>query len=376
MVQNIFRAFRLDRRRRLGFTLIELLVVIAIIAILIALLLPAVQQAREAARRTQCRNNMKQIGIALHNYHDTHQVLPPFKTWNNGADCLGSSNSWTNEGGFSWRVMILPFIDQAPMYNQINFSLAHSQKECTNSVNNWGSISDKVIPGFICPSDDTQAVNNSNGRDHAGTNYAASVSGSSQTQIGTSTTDAGGAITTEQLRAAFQMYGNTSPQKVSLTSFKDGTSNTIAVGEVYRGRVCVQAGGGWLRQPNRRCDRWMITGTCGITGVRGRSGSLGALSGGYEASGGNPGGFLQIGATTAQTGDGGPNDNRADQLSWLGENDQAVHQGFRPASSAHTGGVQLLMADGSVHFVSDNVDSNVYSNAHSRAGGETDNLQF
>ncbi|MCA9010745.1 MAG: DUF1559 domain-containing protein, partial [Planctomycetaceae bacterium] len=357
------------------FTLIELLVVIAIIAILIALLLPAVQQAREAARRTQCRNNMKQIGIALHNYHDTHQVLPPFKTWNNGTDCLGSSNSWTNEGGFSWRVMILPFIDQAPMYNQIDFSKDHAQKECTNSVSAWGNFSNQVIPGFICPSDDTQAINNSNGRDHAGANYAASVSGSSQAQIGTNTTN--GSIQTEQLRAAFQMYGNTGPYKVSLTSFKDGTSNTIAIGEVYRGRVMAQRGNGTFSiARNRRCDRWMITGSCGITGVRGRGGSNGALSGGYEASGGNPGGFLQLGATSAQTGDGGPNDNRADQISWLGENDEAVHNGFRPASSAHTGGVQLLMADGSVHFVSDNVDSNVYSNAHSRAGGETENLQF
>src|SRR4051812_34956396 len=92
------------RVRRRGFTLIELLVVIAIIAVLIALLLPAVQQAREAARRTQCKNNLKQIGLALHNYHDTYDQFP-----------LGVLNK------LNWRVSVLPMLDQAPAYNQLSF---------------------------------------------------------------------------------------------------------------------------------------------------------------------------------------------------------------------------------------------------------------
>ena len=105
-------------RSRRGFTLIELLVVIAIIAILIALLLPAVQQAREAARRTQCRNNLKQIGLALHNYHDTSQGFPP--------------GGFKNATGPNWRVSILPGLDQGPAYNQMNFSRsfwAHSSPQ-------------------------------------------------------------------------------------------------------------------------------------------------------------------------------------------------------------------------------------------------------
>src|SRR5688572_17707501 len=103
------------RLRRRGFTLIELLVVIAIIAILIALLLPAVQQAREAARRTQCKNNMKQLGLAFHNYHDSHKRFPmsyvAFVTPANGSQDVD----------FNWgyMTMLLPFIDQAPLFNQL-----------------------------------------------------------------------------------------------------------------------------------------------------------------------------------------------------------------------------------------------------------------
>src|SRR6266487_2467467 len=98
--------------RRLGFTLIELLVVIAIIAVLVALLLPAVQQAREAARRSQCRNNLKQIGLALHDYHSTHNVFPP--GYVAGAAYPATSNGW------SWCAQLLPYLDQASLYHSIN----------------------------------------------------------------------------------------------------------------------------------------------------------------------------------------------------------------------------------------------------------------
>src|SRR3982751_6362028 len=105
--------FLAPRRRREGFTLIELLVVIAIIAILIALLLPAVQQAREASRRAQCRNNLKQIGLALHNYHDALRVFPPGRLLNIVAG---------NGHCFSAYAYLLPHLDQAAIYNQINFA--------------------------------------------------------------------------------------------------------------------------------------------------------------------------------------------------------------------------------------------------------------
>ena len=107
------------KRTRKGFTLIELLVVIAIIAILIALLLPAVQQAREAARRSTCKNNLKQIGISLHNYHDVHNAFPPgwIAVENNSPNIEG-------ESGFGWGTMLLPYMDQAPLYQQMDFTVA------------------------------------------------------------------------------------------------------------------------------------------------------------------------------------------------------------------------------------------------------------
>ena len=122
---------RLLRRMRDGFTLIELLVAIAIIAILIALLLPAVQQAREAARRTQCRNNLKQIGLALHNYHDVHNVFPPSEV-QTFAFLNGNNSDWGNSTG-TWPIFLLPFTDQAPAYATLNLQAKY------NSGNNSGS---------------------------------------------------------------------------------------------------------------------------------------------------------------------------------------------------------------------------------------------
>lgn len=121
-----------------GFTLIELLVVIAVIAILVALLLPAVQQAREAARRAQCKNNLKQIGLALHNYHATHNIFPP--GYVAGAPWPLTTSGW------SWCAMLLPDLDQGSLYDEINFSLP-----IENSANL--PVPAQTLPALICPSD-------------------------------------------------------------------------------------------------------------------------------------------------------------------------------------------------------------------------------
>src|SRR5262245_16035146 len=129
-------------RSRKGFTLIELLVVIAIIAVLIALLLPAVQQAREAARRSQCKNNLKQIGLGLHNYHDTFGVFAP-------GFISSTSNSTTGIGtGWASSAFILPYIDQAPLYNQLNTLTPINPSDATQ----LGLIR-TVIGVYQCPSD-------------------------------------------------------------------------------------------------------------------------------------------------------------------------------------------------------------------------------
>ncbi len=156
-------------RRKRGFTLIELLVVIAIIAILIALLLPAVQQAREAARRTQCKNNMKQIGLALHNYHDTFLVFPPSvvfdaavagnpqptATEGGGNTCFpGGYDNHGQHNGAPWTVLILPYIEQANRFNQFDMSapfFGRADYQNDPSINYDLQFSDSPT-GFRCPS--------------------------------------------------------------------------------------------------------------------------------------------------------------------------------------------------------------------------------
>jgi len=141
-----------------GFTLIELLVVIAIIAILIALLLPAVQQAREAARRTQCKNNLKQTGLALHNYHDTHGIFP-FSTMGHGSVTAGSAMPTRVHNARGW-TMLLPMFEQGPLYNQYDHTAAAAVRNVAPGAVLAGNpdlvnrnVVSKSLPMLICPSD-------------------------------------------------------------------------------------------------------------------------------------------------------------------------------------------------------------------------------
>src|SRR5262249_9374183 len=138
-----------SRKSSSGFTLIELLVVIAIIAILTALLLPAVQAAREAARRSQCNNNLKQLALALHNYHDTNNRLP-----------YSSSYSVSTTPGHTWNEFILPKMEQLPLFNQINFAVGanFSPTPPATSPNNAGLFASAKLPYQQCPSS-SYAVN-------------------------------------------------------------------------------------------------------------------------------------------------------------------------------------------------------------------------
>lgn len=142
----------LSRGNRQGFTLIELLVVIAIIAILIALLLPAVQQAREAARRTQCRNNLKQVGLALHNYHDNFNGFPIGVNSGNGVYGPTGASVGSGRWGISFWVGLLPYVDQAPMYNQFNFNGASPGYTAEMDANTQNLVRGKIQTHLKCPS--------------------------------------------------------------------------------------------------------------------------------------------------------------------------------------------------------------------------------
>jgi prepilin-type N-terminal cleavage/methylation domain-containing protein len=204
------------QKNRRGFTLIELLVVIAIIAVLIALLLPAVQQAREAARRTQCRSSLKQIGLALHNYHDNHQALPPGWIGVNasGQPFINGGNSW------GWASRILPQMDQVPLFQSINFSLP--LMDATHA-----GARARMLPIYRCPSDvgpDTFTITD--------------ASANALTQLGTANYVGSFGISDIDncvgQPAPFRCQGEGGlfhNSRVRLSEFTDGTSNTFIVGE-------------------------------------------------------------------------------------------------------------------------------------------------
>jgi prepilin-type N-terminal cleavage/methylation domain-containing protein/prepilin-type processing-associated H-X9-DG protein len=135
------------KKRRSAFTLIELLVVIAIIAILVSLLLPAVQQAREAARRMSCKNNLKQIGLAMQNYHDAHQMFPA--GYLSGQPYVDGATD--TSPGWGWASFILPFLEGSNIYSVINFSLPLQDPQNTTVIQT-------IVPAFLCPSDIVESV--------------------------------------------------------------------------------------------------------------------------------------------------------------------------------------------------------------------------
>eukprot|EP00475_Leptophrys_vorax_P003448 TRINITY_DN12047_c0_g1_i1.p1 TRINITY_DN12047_c0_g1~~TRINITY_DN12047_c0_g1_i1.p1 ORF type:complete len:244 (-),score=19.27 TRINITY_DN12047_c0_g1_i1:451-1107(-) len=192
--------------RSRGFTLIELLVVIAIIAVLIALLLPAVQQAREAARRTQCKNNLKQFALALHNYHDTFTLFPRAV---NGSIYDGQGDGWRS---YSAQAMMLPYIDQAPLYNQINFSANACCDNGGGPANNDAVMGKIKIGAFVCPSSEVP------GNITAPNSYA--VCNGSNTGFDADQNQG-------QQNGMFNRY-----QLVRMGDCTDGTSNTIFASEI------------------------------------------------------------------------------------------------------------------------------------------------
>ena len=319
-------------RARRGFTLIELLVVIAIIAILVALLLPAVQQAREAARRSQCKNSLKQIGIALHSYHDVHSTMPPGYVARN----VNSTNVVTSTNiapGFGWGTMILPFMDQAPLYESFDFSL-----DASDPLNlPHGQTG---IPTFRCPSDPSserfKMVDNSgttiqvNGSDLelATANYVGIIGYSSLANAGNP--DGPGVL-----------YRNS---KVNFRDITDGTSNTILAGERSSEHQFNKAMPSMKVASN---STWYAA----IPGVSARNAGMMMMPMMTEESPslilghvGQPGGM---------------------QTNVHNNTNHIVH-----FSSRHVGGAHFLLADGHVIFLSENIAYDTFRYLGTRDDGE------
>ncbi|MBA4031823.1 MAG: prepilin-type cleavage/methylation domain-containing protein [Planctomyces sp.] len=335
-------------KKHAGFTLIELLVVIAIIAILIALLLPAVQQAREAARRTQCKNNLKQIGLALHNYHD---VFGTFVYRKGGT--RGNGDASRNDGNYDRRsgwVSLLPYIDQVPFYNKIEAG----DNTVTPNVppggaapwnTNWTGFR-MSIAGFKCPSDPVLI------QPRGTVNYAFNV--------GDFVTNNRDETRSNGLFAFRTCYG--------VRDVTDGTSNTLAVSE----RCAADFGlGGKSNSDFRESTLGNVTtittnpGSCvtsaaavssnrrytTVTNVKGKFSSYWA-DGQPENVGFTP--ILPPNSPSCINDANGSSDGASSVLS---------------ASSFHTGGVHALMADGAVRFISDNIDAGSLGATANTLGG-------
>tara|TARA_R110002095_G_scaffold31437_1_gene30270 strand:+ start:605 stop:1588 length:984 start_codon:yes stop_codon:yes gene_type:complete len=311
-----------------GFTLIELLVVIAIIAILIALLLPAVQQAREAARRSQCKNNLKQLGLALHNYHDVHSVLPP--------GCLlfddGTGAPDPDIGGWGWNTFVLPFVDQAPLYNQLNPNGANFPTSFA------GHPVQTVLPIMMCPSEASPAVNTYEGfTDSSGVGAGKSSYPASVGSDGTEDDEWPNEYSDADTRGMFNY--NTATRFRDVT---DGLSNTIAIAE-----RC------WDGSPIKDDDRTDTTGQTYAdwdgdgpwTGPLPRKGSVwaGRVGGGEKYAT-----FVRAKAS-----------------------DKFAPNGWKApaAASFHVGGLQVLLGDGSVRFFAENVNRDIWENLGNMADG-------
>ncbi len=312
----------MNRRLRSGFTLIELLVVIAIIAILIALLLPAVQQAREAARRTQCKNHLKQIGLAFHNYHDAHGCFPPAYIAR-----VPAVQSSTERGLYGWGAMLLPFLDQGPLYNQLRVGNVPLETNLATAATR--AALQTPISFFRCPSDTGPSLNNFDDSqytpDSTGSNYynrnvtsdgtdRIAIAMSNYVMVANSSDSTTPPVDPASYGPAHGMGWQNS--RVKFRDVTDGTSNTLLVGErAWRfANLTVGAGNaiGFSAETCASGASWSV-----------KSGQLAVLGIVYDG------------------------------LNWSATNRQHQGRGF---SSNHVGGVHFVMGDGAVRFISDNID--------------------
>jgi prepilin-type N-terminal cleavage/methylation domain-containing protein/prepilin-type processing-associated H-X9-DG protein len=341
------------RQGRLGFTLIELLVVIAIIAILIALLLPAVQQAREAARRSQCKNNLKQIGLAMHNYHDNYNMFPPGISWSRVDQPGGGVADWDRRTAFSDKVMMAPYLDQGAAYNQINWG------DFPNSVWERGSnlSLSRRLPVFNCPS------NASTNRFGAAGNFTYAICIGVLDFAPDGTNIVSGSQGKHNGVGWYTSWPGEADPPVGAANIPDGMSNTAAYSEFgmvlcnpnSTGRKTMQLHNWTASQPHVALRQACLNttphiGDCDRGDFRGSSWS---------------GSWVGWGSTYSHNMN--PNEKPCFESNsnsdWRGGT-------MLSASSYHPGGVHCLMADGSVQFFSESIDFNTYAGIGTRNGSE------
>ena len=327
-------------RKRKAFTLIELLVVIAIIAILIALLLPAVQQAREAARRTQCKNNLKQLGLALHNYHDVFNTLPY------GVRFSASGENW----GSSFFLSLLPYVEQANAFNRVNMN------NWPGWATNFPVYNNLDIPGYTCPSTALPKWRERDGvkllipcyTGIAGVSVgAAPVDANTDGLIDGTNISIAGRTSIDGVRSSVTAKSNGVlgyGTNVNFKDIRDGASNTMMIGEQSQfgaNDTDIRAGWDW--------GAWMGCANCWAGGPDGggavHTANITTLHPNWK-----------IGATPNRT-----------SHAYVGGGGEGP--GNTPLNSAHTGGLQITLADGSVRFLSTNVDTGIAFNLADRRDG-------
>lgn len=348
--------------RQRGFTLIELLVVIAIIAVLIALLLPAVQQAREAARRTQCKNNMKQLGLAIHNYHDVYNCFPP-------AYIAAISGSPVDNNVSGIGVKLLPYIDQAPLFNLYNSSVpatnvpgAYNAAACAQNM----QVLATQLPGWKCPSCPAPALSTAV--------YPAGAFGTFPPATWIIPLARGDYSITSGVRAGYGVLtyngdqgGNRNGAAAvagyggavrGLRDVTDGASNTTFFGE--------RTGSTTLYVKTTPTSNPAITGPTipGVGAVNAITNGIGwgdVLIGENWTDGTNNDGTQSTVTANGSSGNGGPCAINCTNL-------RAEFHSF------HTGGAHFLMCDGAVKFIGENVAPAVLGAAITCAKGETTTL--
>ncbi|MFO0865029.1 MAG: DUF1559 domain-containing protein [Gemmataceae bacterium] len=331
--------------RRSAFTLIELLVVIAIIAVLIALLVPAVQKVREAAARSQCQNNLKQLGIALHNYEGVYKKFPPLYP----GTAPGSS---TFDYKYTWSVIaqLNPYLEQTAIYNSMD--LKQPMYDATNNItaaNKFAVV--QKIGLFLCPSDRGVPVSSAYGvTDMGPTNYVANHG---------SGTSGGGYGSPVDADGVFQAVNG-----LKVLSITDGTSNTAAMSESILGDGAEISS----TQPGDEQVAYKYTGYTGTLPSDTNCAASPSSWNGY-----NRRGFMWASGEARCVSYNHyytPNQKVFDCIA----NDPTktyISVGYRAARSRHSGGVNLLLADGSVRFVSDGVTQQTWRALSTRAGNET-----